>query len=68
MAGKRWRMIWLATFTQGHNGRCIQKREHEMEQVLSATYALGGLGMFFLGVGVIWFVSMYSDKHKSKKP
>ncbi len=39
-----------------------------MEQALSATqllfYLLGGLGMFFLGVGVLWFVSVYKDKHK----
>jgi hypothetical protein len=39
-----------------------------MEQALMATqilfYLLGGLGIFFLGVGVLWFVSIYKDKHK----
>ena len=39
-----------------------------MEQALLATqllfYLMGGLGMFFLGVGVCWFVSVYKDKHK----
>jgi hypothetical protein len=23
---------------------------------------LGGLGLFFMGVGVLWFVSVYEDK------
>lgn len=23
---------------------------------------LGGLGLFFMGVGVLWFVSVYRDK------
>ena len=39
-----------------------------MEQALLAAqllfYVLGGLGIFFLGVGVLWFVSVYKDKHK----
>jgi hypothetical protein len=39
-----------------------------MENVLSATqivfYLLGGLGLFFMGVGVLWFVSVYKDKNK----
>jgi hypothetical protein len=38
-----------------------------MEQALAATqllfYLLGGLGMFFLGVGVLWFVTVYRDKN-----
>ncbi len=37
-----------------------------MEQALLATqtlfYLLGGLGIFFLGAGVMWFVSVYKDK------
>jgi len=37
-----------------------------MEQVLMATqlvfYLLGGLGIFFLGIGVLWFVSVYKMK------
>lgn len=37
-----------------------------MEQALVATqlifYILGGLGFFFLGVGVLWFVSVYKEK------
>jgi hypothetical protein len=42
--------------------------EDDMEQALFATqllfFVLGGLGMFFLGVGVLWFVSVYKDKEK----
>ncbi len=37
-----------------------------MEQALVATQLLfnllGGLGLFFLGLGVLWFVSVYKDK------
>jgi len=37
-----------------------------MEQALLATqllfYLLGGLGIFFLGVGVLWFVTVYKEK------
>ena len=39
-----------------------------MEQALIATqilfYLLGGLGIFFLGLGVLWFVSIYKEKQK----
>ena len=39
-----------------------------MAQALQAVqllfYLLGGLGIFFLGVGVLWFVSVYKDKEK----
>ena len=27
-------------------------------------HLLGGLGMFFLGVGVLWFVSVYKKKNE----
>ena len=37
-----------------------------MENALLATQLLfnllGGLGLFFLGIGVLWFVSVYKDK------
>jgi hypothetical protein len=37
-----------------------------MEQALLATqllfYILGGLGIFFLGVGVLWFVTVYKEE------
>ena len=37
-----------------------------MEQALLATQLLynllGGLGIFFLGIGVLWFVSVYKEK------
>ena len=37
-----------------------------MEQALLAVqliyYLMGGLGLFFLGVGVLWFVSVYKEK------
>jgi len=42
--------------------------EDDMEQALLATqmlfYLLGSLGIFFLGIGVLWFVSVYKDKNK----
>jgi hypothetical protein len=42
--------------------------EDEMGQALLATqllfFLLGGLGIFFLGIGVLWFVSVYKDKEK----
>ncbi len=41
---------------------------NEMDNALLATQLLfnvmGGLGIFFLGVGVLWFVSVYKDKEK----
>lgn len=37
-----------------------------MEQALMATqlvfYLLGGTGLFFLGIGLLWFVSVYKTK------
>jgi hypothetical protein len=27
---------------------------------------MGGLGLFFLGVGVLWFVSVYKDINKKE--
>ena len=39
-----------------------------MEQALMATqlvfYLLGGLGLFFLGIGLLWFVTVYKEKKK----
>ena len=39
-----------------------------MEQSLLAAKSLfflfGGLGMFFIGIGVLWFVSVYKEKKK----
>ena len=49
-----------------HSTNC--EMEDEMENALMATQLLfnvmGGLGIFFLGVGVLWFVSVYKDKEK----
>jgi len=40
-----------------------------MEKALIATqllfYLLGGLGISFLGIGMLWFVSVYKEKKKS---
>jgi hypothetical protein len=40
-----------------------------MEQALIATqllfYLMGGLGIFFLGIGVLWFVSVYKTKNEN---
>jgi hypothetical protein len=27
-------------------------------------YILGGLGLFFTGVGVLWFVTVYKEKNQ----
>jgi hypothetical protein len=40
-----------------------------MEQALIASqllfYILGGLGLFFVGIGVLWFVSVYKTKNEN---
>jgi len=40
--------------------------EDDMEQALLPVqilfYLMGGLGLFFSGVGVLWFVSVYKEK------
>jgi hypothetical protein len=40
--------------------------EGDMEQALMAVqvlfYLMGGLGLFFLGIGVLWFVDVYKKK------
>ena len=33
-----------------------------MEQALLGAEILGGLGMFFLGIGALWFVTVYKEK------
>ena len=42
------------------------QKEDDMEQALLAVqllfYILGGLGLFFTGVGVLWFVTVYKEK------
>lgn len=38
-----------------------------MEQALMATqvlfYLMGGLGLFFMGVGSLWYVSVFKEKN-----
>ena len=29
-------------------------------------HLLGGLGLFFTGIGVLWFTSVYKEKNKDK--
>ena len=42
-----------------------------MEQALLAVqllfYIMGGLGLFFTGVGVLWFVSVYKEINEIKE-
>ena len=26
-------------------------------------YLMGGIGIFFMGIGILWFVSVYKDKN-----
>jgi hypothetical protein len=43
-----------------------RRMEGNMEQALPAVqllfYLLGGLGLFFMGIGVLWFVDVYKKK------
>jgi len=50
---------------------CLQtlgETENDMEQALMPAqiifYLMGGLGLFFLGVGVLWFVDIYKKKNE----
>ena len=47
-------------------GKFMPKSGDEMENALDATMILfnvmGGLGLFFIGVGLLWFVQVYKDK------
>jgi hypothetical protein len=36
--------------------------EDGMEQLAFFGQFLGGLGLFFTGIGVLWFVTVYRDK------
>ena len=42
-----------------------------MEQALMASqllfYILGGLGIFFVGIGVLWFVDVYKKTNTPKE-
>jgi hypothetical protein len=42
-----------------------------MEQALSAIqilfFLMGGLGLFFTGVGVLWFVTVYKEINEKKE-
>jgi len=39
-----------------------------MDQALQAVqllfYLMGGLGLFFLGIGALWFVTVYKEKRE----
>ncbi len=38
--------------------------EDDMGNLMMLGQAVGGLGIFFLGVAALWFVSVYKDKEK----
>ena len=48
-----------------------QKMEGDMEQALLPVqilfYLLGGLGLFFMGLGALWFVDIYKKKIDQEK-
>jgi hypothetical protein len=49
----------------GRHGSQNQKRGDDMgvsEAVEIIWHLMGGLGLFFMGVGVLWFVTVYKDK------
>ena len=45
----------------------LSETEDDMENALLPVqiifYLMGGLGLFFLGVGVLWFVDLYKKKN-----
>jgi hypothetical protein len=46
-----------------HNGsQTFGRMEKKMEQLEVIGQFFGGLGIFFLGIGVLWFVSVYKEK------
>lgn len=44
----------------------LGKKEGDMNQALMAVqvlfYLMGGLGLFFCGIGALWFVDVYKKK------
>jgi hypothetical protein len=36
--------------------------EGDMEALVMLGQAAGGLGIFFIGIAALWFVSVYKDK------
>jgi hypothetical protein len=43
-------------------------KEEAMEQLQGFIFFLGDLEMFFVGVGVLWFASVYKDKWCAGSP
>jgi hypothetical protein len=45
--------------------------EEDMEDAALAVsilfYVMGGLGLFFTGVGVLWFVTVYKEKNEKEQ-
>ena len=45
--------------------------EIDVEQAIGGVqmlfYLMGGLGLFFLGIGALWFVSVYKEKSDSDR-
>lgn len=39
--------------------------ENAVEFMAFFFYLMGGLGLFFTGVGVLWFTSVYKDKNQN---
>ena len=37
-----------------------------MEQAVTATQILANLGLLFLGIGMLWFVTIYKEKKEQK--
>ena len=42
------------------------KMENAIDTMTLFFYVMGGLGLFFSGVGVLWFVTVYKDIHSGK--
>jgi hypothetical protein len=49
-----------------HGSQTHSEMEDDMENAVEATTILfnimGGLGLFFTGVGVLWYVTVYKEK------
>jgi hypothetical protein len=51
----------------------LHKKEHDMENLVGigqfwggAFGFFGGLGVFFIGIGFLWFVTIYRDINKKE--
>ena len=65
LAGSQVDSISLRTFRILRSSQKPIKKEDDMnalEAITAFSQILGALGLFFTGVGVLWFVTVYKEK------